>query len=137
VRTVTPGWRVVAAAVLAAWVAVLGTGLLPGGRSRAALVGLIGTWAAALAAVALLLGRRGFTAAWAIALGLVALAATAGLYDRAVLLPSLDAAARRLEAAEDHGKWRSDHDFLARMAAVGRVVSLLAVAGALLGVLLA
>jgi len=151
----TEGWRTTAVAVLAAWTGALALGLpafaLLGrrlGRDRAwqsvralaPLLDLFGTWAGVLGAAALLLGRRGFGAAWATALGLVALAVTASLYDRAVLMPSLDAAVKRLAApgtADDRARWEADHAFLARMAAAARLLTLGAVAGALAGAVLA
>jgi len=93
-----------------------------------AVVDLFGTWCAALAGLALGLGRVGYGAPWAWALGLVALMATAGLYDRAVLLPSLDAAQKRMQAGE---KWEKDWRFLWNMAAWGRWGTVALGAGAL------
>jgi hypothetical protein len=84
-----------------------------------ALVDVVGMWAGALAAVLLLVGRSGFGIAWAAALGFVALMVTASLYDRAVLLPSLDAATKRLAPGPDP-RWESEWRFLWRMAAWGR-----------------
>jgi hypothetical protein len=84
-----------------------------------ALTDVLGMWAGALGAVTLLVGRTGFGLAWAAALGLVALMVTASLYDRAVLLPSLDAATKRLAAGPDP-HWESEWSFLWRMAAWGR-----------------
>ncbi|MCK6458930.1 MAG: hypothetical protein L6Q95_03450, partial [Planctomycetes bacterium] len=97
------------------------------GRERAwtalhpmlALSDVVGVWAGALGAVALFVGRTGFGWAWATAMGFVALMATVSLYDRAVLLPSLDAATKRL-AADPDPRWESEWRFLWRMAAWGR-----------------
>jgi hypothetical protein len=84
-----------------------------------ALVDVLGMWAGAAAALTLLFGRTGFRTPWALAMGLVALMVTASLYDRAVLLPSLDAATKRLGADPDP-RWESEWRFLWRMAAWGR-----------------
>jgi len=97
------------------------------GRDRAwpavhpllALADVLGVWAGALAAIMLFLGRAGYGWAWALAMGLVALMVTVSLYDRAVLLPSLDASMERLLADPDP-KWESEWRFLWRMAAWGR-----------------
>jgi len=96
----------------------------------APLVDLAGTWAGAFAAAALFLGRRGFGWPWATALALVALMVTASLYDRAVLMPSLDAAHKRLAAGGDVAKWEGEGRFLWRMAAWGRAGTLAAGAAA-------
>ena len=48
---------------------------------------------------------------------------TASLYDRAVLMPSLDVAFNRLGAGEDPGKWEDDWRFLWRMAGWGRALT--------------
>jgi hypothetical protein len=96
-------------------------------RTLLPLADLVGTWAGALAAVALFWGRVGFGAAWASALGLVALMATASLYDRAVLLPSLDAAFKRLGP---DARWEDEWRFLWRMGAWGRGLTLAMAAGA-------
>jgi len=90
----------------------------------APLLDLTGTWAGALAAIALWFGRVGFGGCWAGALGLVALMVTASLYDRAVLMPSLEAAHKRLGAAGDE-KWERDWAFLWRMAGGARLATLL------------
>ena len=97
------------------------------GRDRAwsavhpllALADVLGVWAGALGAIALFLGRAGYGWAWALAMGLIALMVTVSLYDRAVLLPSLDASMKRLLADPDP-KWESEWRFLWRMAAWGR-----------------
>ncbi len=101
-----------------------------------ALSDLLGTYAGALGAVILILGRTDFGVAWATALGLVALMATASLYDRAVLLPSLDAATKRL-AADADPRWESEWRFLWRMAAWGRWLTFLMSWGAVLCAFLA
>lgn len=111
-------------------------GAWPAVRTLMPLVDLVGTWAGALAAVALLWGRVGFGAGWATALGLVALMATASLYDRAVLLPSLDAAWKRLRADPDP-RWEREWRFLWRMAGAGRALTLLMALGAAACALLA
>jgi hypothetical protein len=145
----TEPFRTLVVCLVGAWagalaVAVLGTPLLVRRRGRdaawpalrilLALVDVLGTWAAALAAGALFAGRVGFSAAWAGAMGLVALMATASLYDRAVLLPSLDAAHRRLDAG---AAWEDDWRFLWRMAAWGRAATLVLAGGAAACTLLA
>lgn len=101
-----------------------------------ALVDLHGMWAGAIGAAVLFLGRTGFGVAWATALGLVALMVTASLYDRAVLLPSLDAATKRL-AADGDQRWESEWRFLWRMAAWGRALTFLMAWGAVACALLA
>ena len=129
---------------LGAWigavaVAILATALLfrrhgrasawPPCRTLLPLTDLAGTWAGTLAALALFLGRRGFGFAWSSALFLVALAVTASLYDRAVLMPSLDAAFKRMQA-DDDPKWEEEWRFLWAMARWGRTATLAAAAGA-------
>lgn len=94
-----------------------------------AFVDVQGMWAGAAGAVVLFAGRTHFGAAWAIAMGLVALMVTASLYDRAVLLPSLDAAMKRM-AADPDPRWESEWRFLWRMAAWGRWISFLMALGA-------
>jgi len=128
--------------LVCAWTGALLVGVvaldLPKRRILALSLDLFGTWMGALAALALLVGRKGFTAAWAGALGCVALMVTASLYDRAVLMPSLEAALRRLEAGEERERWERDRSFLARMAVAGRWVTLgLGIAALLLGAFLA
>jgi len=138
-------YRTVFAVSLGTWIgalvlAVLATALLFRRAGRAAawppcstllpLADLAGTWAGALAALALLLGRRGFGLPWAASLFLVALCVTASLYDRAVLLPSLDAAFKRMDAGDDP-KWREEWRFLWAMARWGRAGTLVGGAGAL------
>jgi hypothetical protein len=114
------------------------------GRERAwpalhpllALSDVLGIWAGTLGAAALLLGRSGFGWAWAVAMGLVALMATASLYDRAVLLPSLDAATKRLHADEDP-RWEEEWRFLWRMSAWGRWLTFVMAWGAVVCAFLA
>jgi len=96
------------------------------------LIDLVGTWAGTIAGAALLFGREGgYSLRWAGALGLVALMVTISLYDRAVLMPSLDAAFRRL-AADGDPRWESDWRFLWRMASWGRALTLLMAVAAVL-----
>lgn len=101
-----------------------------------ALVDLHGMWAGAVGALVLFLGRTGYGVAWAVAMGLVALMVTASLYDRAVLLPSLDAATKRLLADPDP-RWESEWRFLWRMAAWGRALTFLMAWGAVVCAFLA
>jgi hypothetical protein len=136
----TEPFRILFVFVLGAWIAALVIGIggiawLVRRRGRdaawraihtlAPLVDLFGTWAGVLAAGALLLGRVGYGWPWAAALGLVALMVTFSLYDRAVLLPSLGAALKRLQAASgDTDKWERDWRFLWRMAGIARAATL-------------
>jgi len=136
----TEPFRILFVFVLGVWIAALGIGIggiawlarrrgrdaaWPAIHTLAPLVDLLGTWAGVLAAGALLLGRVGYGWPWAAALGLVALMVTFSLYDRAVLLPSLDAALKRLQAASgDTDKWERDWRFLWRMAGVARAATL-------------
>ncbi len=94
-----------------------------------ALADLQGMWAGAVGAAVLFFGRTGYGPAWALAMGLVALMVTASLYDRAVLLPSLDASHKRLAAGPDP-RWESEWRFLWRMAAWGRWLTFLMAWGA-------
>jgi hypothetical protein len=55
--------------------------------------------------------------------------ATVSLYDRAVLLPSLDASRKKL-AADPDPRWESEWRFLWRMAACGRYLTILMAWGA-------
>ena len=97
-------------------------------RFAAPLTDLIGMWTGTLAAAFLIFGRTGYSFRWAAALLLVALMVTAGLYDRAVLVPSLDAAWKRL----GHGtEWEDEWRFLMRMAVWGRGLTIGAGVGAL------
>jgi hypothetical protein len=138
-------WRSLFAAAAGAWLGALVLALLaervllrrhgralawPPCRTLLALADLVGTWAATLCATALLLGRRGFGWPWATALFLVALAATASLYDRAVLLPSLDASFKRTQA-DAAAKWEEERRFLFSMARWARWGTLGGGAGAL------
>jgi hypothetical protein len=143
--------RLLFAACVGAWGGVVGLASLAVpllvrrlGRERAwpalhpllALADVVGMWAGALGAVALFVGRAGFGWAWATAMGLIALMATASLYDRAVLLPSLDAATKRL-AADADPKWEGEWRFLWRMAAWGRWLTFAMAWGAVLCAFLA
>jgi hypothetical protein len=143
-----PG-RTLFVAALCAWIGILAVTMLaarllerrlgrrgawPALRIVLPLSDLAGTWAGTVAVVALFLGRRGYTWGWATAVGLVCLMVTASLYDRAVLMPSLEAAGKRLDAAEgaaDEARWESDRHFLVLMAAWARGGSLAAAVGAL------
>jgi len=132
-------WGSVFLVAAGAWVGVLGFGI--GGiallvrrtgieRSWSALrvwapwLDLFGTWTGAVAIGALALGRRGIGAQWAIAMICCALGITAGLYGRAVLMPSLDAAFKRMRAAPDDARWAEEWGFLWRMATGARVLAL-------------
>ena len=115
-------WAIVFLAVAGAWAGALILGMLALRMVRsdsevlAPLVDLFGTWAGASAILALAFGRIGFGALWAGAVFACALGVTAGLYDRAVLIPSLDAAARRRAAEPAQPKWTAEWQFLQRMA---------------------
>jgi hypothetical protein len=100
-------------------------------RRAAPAADLLGTWALAAAALALLLGREGLDPAWAGALLLVCLMFAWSLYDRAALLPSLDASWKRLSHAAERERWEREFAFLWRLAAWGRRATLLMAAGAL------
>lgn len=143
----TAPFRILFVSALGVWIAALVVGIVgiawlarrrgreaawPAIFTLAPLVDLVGTWAGALAVGALLLGRIGYGWPWATALGLVALMVTASLYDRAVLLPSLDAAwKRRQAAASEADKWERDWRFMWRMAGVARAATLAMGVGAL------
>ena len=123
-------WISILLGALAAWVLVVGVGTFAVHRRRhvAAWVDLLGVWAGAVSAVALGLGRAGFLSAWASAVLLVAVAVTATLYDRAVILPSIEAAEKR---TGHDAKWARDERYLWRMSHGARWLTLLLVAGAL------
>jgi hypothetical protein len=121
------------------WIGILLVGILAmrmlsweAVRVLAPLVDLLGTWAGTLAVITLVLGRESFGFAWATAMVLVALMLTASLYDRAVLMPSLEAAFKRLQHAAGRAKWEDEWAFLWRMATWGRAGTLVAGVGALL-----
>jgi hypothetical protein len=125
-------WATVLTAVLGAWsVALLGGAVAAPallhrrGWERVHRVApafdLVGMWAGAIAALALAVGRRGFTFGWAATLLLVALMVTAALYHRAVLVPSMDAARRR---ADHDAGWSEEWRFLWRMSHAARVLGL-------------
>ncbi len=111
----TPAARLLFAVTMGLWLLLL-IGTVRAHR-LAPKVDLAGTWAGTIAAAALLFGRVGYGLAWALALLLVCLMVAIGLYDRAVLLPSLEAAVRR---ADHDAKWEEEWRFLRRMAAWGR-----------------
>lgn len=132
-------WRALFVGATAAWAGalLLATAALALARRRegrdaawalarriAPLADLAGTWLGSAAVLALILGRRGFGPAWAAATLLLCLMLTACLYDRAVLVPSLDAAWRKLSHGEDRERWERDFAFLWRMAAWGRAATL-------------
>lgn len=116
-----------AAALLAGVLAFRGQGVQDARRvvrRGAPVLDLAGTWLGAIAALILVLGRVGYTFGWAAALGLDALMVTAALYDRAVLLPSLASALRRIGVGTDAERWESDFRFLWRMQAWTRAAML-------------
>ena len=123
-------WASILPAVSAAWLLVVLVGIFLVRRRRgvAAFLDLCGAWAGAACGVALAFGRAGFTAEWAAALLAVAVAVTASLYDRAVLLPSIEAAGRRADHEE---QWRRDEHYLWRLSHGARLVTLLCVGAAL------
>lgn len=123
-------WSLLFLAAVAAWAGAVVLGLLalailfrrlgrddawPSARVLMPLVDLVGTWAGAIAMAALVAGRRGFGFPWAAATTLVALMITLSLYDRAVLMPSLDAAWRRLPHGAGEDRWEGDWSFLYRL----------------------
>jgi len=128
---VTPLFTLLFLLVMGAWLGALALGmlalrLLPDETPvLAPLLDLCGTWAGALGILALAFGRVGYGAAWAGALLACALGVTAGLYDRAVLMPSLAAARRRAEAEPGEARWGADWRFLWRLSHGTRVVTLL------------
>ena len=96
-------------------------------RTLLPLVDLFGTWAGTLAVIALWLGKKsGFTVTWALCMGLLAVMITFSLYHRAVLVPSLDAAFKRLASGNETEKWERDWGFLDRMSVTLRYGTLLA-----------
>jgi len=80
------------------------------------LADVIGAWAAAVAGAALFFGRRAIGLPWAACMTLLALMFALALYDRAVLVPYLDRADKRLGAGERAAKWDEDWRALARLA---------------------
>ncbi len=80
------------------------------------LADVIGVWAGATAGAALFFGRRGIGFAWAACMTLLALMFSLALYDRAVLVPYLDRADRRLAHGEAAQKWDEDWRSLSRLA---------------------
>ncbi|MFQ5845680.1 MAG: hypothetical protein ACE5JG_11910, partial [Planctomycetota bacterium] len=79
------------------------------------LVDLFGLYAGAAALVVLGLGRIGYRFGWAASVFLVALMIFLTLYDRAVLLPYLARARKRLGAGGRADTWRADWSFLLRL----------------------
>jgi len=143
---VTEPWGSVFLVVAGAWAGVLafgsgGIALLvrrmgierswPALRVWAPWLDLFGIWAGGLAVLALAMGRSGMRAGWAAAMVCCALGITAGLYDRAVLMPSLDAASKRLKHDANDVKWASDWAFLWRMATIARGLGLVLASAAI------
>ena len=118
-------------AVAAGMVAIHRRGLERSLSSLAPGVDLAGTWFGAASIGLLAYGRLGFTMLWAGAMFACAMGVTAGLYDRAVLVPSLRAALKRLRADPDNPKWASDWAFLARLGAGTRFATLVCAAAAI------
>jgi len=141
------GWLVVLLVALCGWAVALVVGTLvirkrfgelgrlgawPRIRTLVPTVDLIGAWCGTVAAIALLVGRQGgFRLPWAGALLLVAMMVAAGLYHRAVLVPSLEAAWKRLEHGAPDPKFEQDWAFLWRMSAWTHLASLVGVIGAI------
>lgn len=123
-------WAIVFLAAAGAWIGALAFGmialrLLPHDATvLAPLTDILGTWLGAIGVLALALGREGFGGLWAGALLACALGITAGLYDRAVLMPSLDAAEERRRADPREPKWDAEWRFLWRLAQGSRVLTL-------------
>ncbi len=88
-------------------------------------VDLVGTWLGTVGVIALGMGRQGYPFEWAACMGLFAVMITVSLYDRAVLMPSLDAAFKRTGGGDDPDKWEQNWRFLWRMSAAGRILILL------------
>ncbi|MHC4953417.1 MAG: hypothetical protein ACYTGZ_05965 [Planctomycetota bacterium] len=135
----TEPWRSIFFVVCAAWAGSLVYGIghiarmlrrdgvlgaWPALRVWAPGLDLFGTWAGAAAIASLAMGRVGVSAGWAGAMLCAALGVTAGLYDRAVLVPSLDAAFKRLEHEPGEEKWQQEWRFLWRMASGARALTL-------------
>ena len=97
----------------------------PAVRVWAPWLDLFGTWCGTLAILALALGRRGFGVPWAGAMLACALGVTAGLYGRAVLMPSLDAAFKRWRHEPENPLWLEEWTFLWKLATGARACSLL------------
>ena len=96
-------------------------------RTLLPLLDLFGTWAGTLAAFALWLGKEpGISAPWAVSMGLLAVMVTFALYHRAVLVPSLDSAFKRLGEGDKEARWREEWGFLERMSLCLRYGTLLA-----------
>ncbi|MGH7162494.1 MAG: hypothetical protein ACREID_03335 [Planctomycetota bacterium] len=127
-------FRTVYLAALGAWVVALLAAIVafplrarrrgrdaawPGYIVLAPLLDLFGTWAGSAATLALIFGRRGFPFAWAASMTLVVLMITLSLYDRAVLMPSLRAAWKRLDGGTWR-RWEEEWSFLYRLATILR-----------------
>ena len=130
-------WAILFLAVAGGWAGALVLGMLAMRLLRhdifvlAPLVDLFGTWAGAIGIGLLAVGRVGYSWQWALAVFVCALGVTAGLYDRAVLMPSLQAARKRVEAEPQEPKWASEWRFLWRMAGWSRAVTLLSILAAI------
>ena len=130
-------WAIVFLVTAGAWVGALVLGMIAlrllrdGASVLSPLIDLCGTWTGALCILALAMGRVGFGWQWATAIIACALGVTAGLYDRAVLMPSLEAAHKRKEAEPSNPEWASEWLFLRRMADCARAVTLLCVLAAI------
>ncbi len=142
--TVTPPYDTLLRIVIAVWVAavVVCAVLLyriirrprdeawAAGRVLLPVLDLIGVWVGSAAVLLLFLGRSGYDFAWAASVFLVALMIFFTLYDRAVLVPYMERAIKRLGQGELAGSWRADWSFLVRLSAachVGVLVSGIAV----------
>lgn len=136
-------WRTIFMLAVGGWLGALAFGILslrrllrrrpldvawPAARVIIPVIDLIGVWVGSAAVLALWLGRRGYTLAWALAMGLLAVMLAASLYDRAVLMPSMDAAYKRL----GHGDWEADWRFLWRMSGVIRALTAAMAVGCLM-----
>jgi len=127
---VNPAWAIVFLALMGAWVGALAFGMFALRLLRhdapvlAPLLDLFGTWFGASGALSLAFGRVGFGGLWATALFACVLGITAGLYDRAVLMPSLEAAHKRRKAEPSEPKWATEWQFLWRLAHGTRLVTL-------------
>ncbi len=78
---------------------------------------LFGVWAGTAALVLLFFGRSGYDFAWAASVFLIALMIFFTLYDRAVLVPYMERAIKRLGQGERVESWRADWSFLVRLSA--------------------
>ena len=130
----TGEWAILFLAIAGAWAGGIVLGMFALRLLRhdahvlAPLIDLFGTWLGAAGILVLAVGRVGYSWQWAGAMFACAVGVTAGLYDRAVLMPSLEAARRRKEADAD---WEKDWTFLWNMATGTRIVTLVCVLGAI------